>query len=202
MEAQIWCEDLPKTNNWKFQGGHLSEKILDKEKHFKHVLGVGVGWESEKIYGPNIRTYERRPTFTDSYKKRIYIKCVDLDSHCSEVALGWSLPWRSLDDWNWLVLVCGLVKGFKRSIRMFYWRLSSYSNFVEYSSCWWFEYILPHHIAGTVCVLLLLWFTNIPYSHHRKFTSSCLLWSSDLCSIVKIEQKCQYFDASNFSGTM
>ena len=34
--------------NSKFN--HFSDESLDQEKHFKHVFGVGVGWEFEKMW--------------------------------------------------------------------------------------------------------------------------------------------------------
>ena len=50
IEAQIWCIIFPKTTkNSKFERGNFANESSDKEKHFKHVFQVGVGWELEKI---------------------------------------------------------------------------------------------------------------------------------------------------------
>ena len=35
--------------NSKFEGGNLPNESIDQEKHFKHVFGVGVGVEFERI---------------------------------------------------------------------------------------------------------------------------------------------------------
>ena len=37
-------------NNLKYDYGNFSNECLGQEKHFKHVFGVGVGWEFEKIW--------------------------------------------------------------------------------------------------------------------------------------------------------
>ena len=51
IEAQIWSENFPKTmKNLKYEYGNLPNESLGQEKHFKHVFGVGVGWEFEKMW--------------------------------------------------------------------------------------------------------------------------------------------------------
>ena len=56
-------ENFPKsTKNSKFDHGNFSDESLDQDKPFKHVIGVGVGWEFEKMW--------MWPTFTGSYKKK------------------------------------------------------------------------------------------------------------------------------------
>ena len=55
--------------NLKFEFENFPNESLGQVKHIKHVFGVGVGWEFEKMWRSKLGTSEPRPTFPGSYKK-------------------------------------------------------------------------------------------------------------------------------------
>ena len=61
----VFSKNYKELGIWAWE---LSRQSEDQEKHFKHVFGVGVGWEFEKIRIKikNIRDWAE---FTGSYKK-------------------------------------------------------------------------------------------------------------------------------------
>ena len=51
IEVQIWSENFSKTmKNLKFEYENFPNESLGQVKHFKHVFGVGVGWEFVKMW--------------------------------------------------------------------------------------------------------------------------------------------------------
>ena len=59
------------TNNSEFEHGNFSNESLGQDKHFKHVFGVGVGWEFEKTW-IKMKNILASDNFTGSYKKRMW----------------------------------------------------------------------------------------------------------------------------------